>query len=33
MMHNMLQKAVGNAMAMGPVVLVQGMQLSARSTW
>ncbi|RWY90607.1 hypothetical protein EHI44_03500 [Rhizobium leguminosarum] len=27
MMHNMLQKAVGNAMAMGPVVLVQGMQL------
>ncbi|QND16982.1 hypothetical protein HB775_24870 (plasmid) [Rhizobium leguminosarum bv. trifolii] len=27
MMYNMLQKAVGNAMAMGPVVLVQGMQL------
>ncbi|WP_409565770.1 hypothetical protein [Rhizobium leguminosarum] len=27
MMHNMLQQAAGNAMAMGPAVLVQGMQL------
>jgi hypothetical protein len=27
MMHNMLQQAADNAMAMGPTVLVQGMQL------
>lgn len=27
MMHNMLQQAAGNAMAMGPAVLVQRMQL------
>jgi hypothetical protein len=27
MMHNMLQQAADNAMAMGPTVLVQGLQL------
>lgn len=27
MMHDMLQQAASNAMAMGPTVLVQGMQL------
>ncbi len=27
MMHNMLHQAASNAMAMGPAVLVQGMQL------
>ncbi|MCW0001111.1 hypothetical protein OE766_23055 [Pararhizobium sp. YC-54] len=27
MMHDMLQQAANNAMAMGPTVLVQGMQL------
>jgi hypothetical protein len=27
MMHNMLQQAVQNAMAVGPTVLLQGMQL------
>jgi len=27
MMHNMLQQAANNAIAMGPTVLVQGMQL------
>lgn len=27
MIHDMLQQAAGNAMAMGPTVLLQGMQL------